>query len=64
MNNYFWRIWEQDEIDFIEERGGILHGYEFRWKKRKSKGQKKFNATYPDAVINIITQDNYPDFIL
>ena len=30
-NQYFWRTWEQQEIDFVEEREGKLFGYEFSW---------------------------------
>ena len=29
-NNYFWRTWDQKEIDYIEEREGKLYGYEFK----------------------------------
>jgi predicted AAA+ superfamily ATPase len=28
-NNYFWRTWDQKEVDFVEERDGRLFGYEF-----------------------------------
>eukprot|EP01035_Chromulina_nebulosa_P040785 gene40785-55132_t len=30
-NRYFWRTHAQQEIDYIEERGGQLHAYEFKW---------------------------------
>ena len=29
-NNYFWRTYDHQEIDWIEERGGALYGYEFK----------------------------------
>lgn len=29
-NNYFWRTYEQQEIDWVEERDGSLFGYEFK----------------------------------
>ncbi|MDA3817428.1 MAG: ATP-binding protein, partial [Prolixibacteraceae bacterium] len=32
-NNYFWRTYEQQEIDWVEERNGSLFGYEFKWKE-------------------------------
>jgi predicted AAA+ superfamily ATPase len=31
VNAYFWRTYDQKEIDCIEEHGGKLHGYEFKW---------------------------------
>ena len=34
-NNYFWRTYDQQEIDWVEERGGKLYGYEFKWSTKK-----------------------------
>jgi hypothetical protein len=62
-NNYFWRTWEQDEIDFLEEREGKLYVYELKWQKGKSKGRKRFSITYPAAITDIITNNNYLNFI-
>ena len=30
-NNYFWRTYDRQEIDLIEDRGGKLHGFDFKW---------------------------------
>jgi len=30
-NNYFWRTWDQKEIDWIEEREGKIFGFEFKY---------------------------------
>ncbi|MCB0641377.1 MAG: ATP-binding protein, partial [Phaeodactylibacter sp.] len=30
VNNYFWRTYDQQEIDWVEEREGKLFGYEFK----------------------------------
>ena len=37
--NYFWRTYDQQEIDWIEDRGGILHAYEFKWNPSKKAKQ-------------------------
>lgn len=37
-NSYFWRTLSQQEIDYIEEGGGILSAWEFKWSK-KAKGR-------------------------
>lgn len=29
---YFWRTYDQQEIDLIEERGASLSAYEMKWK--------------------------------
>jgi predicted AAA+ superfamily ATPase len=36
-NYYFWRSYSQREIDLIEESGGTLHAYEFKWKEKSTK---------------------------
>ena len=35
VNSYFWRTYDQKEIDCLEEYGGGLHGYEFKWQERE-----------------------------
>jgi len=32
-NRFFWRTRSQQEIDYIEERDGILHAFEFKWNR-------------------------------
>ena len=34
-NNYFWRTYDKQEIDWIEERDGQLFAYEFKWQSKK-----------------------------
>lgn len=63
-NNYFWRTWDQKEIDFLEEREGKLFGFEFKYTNKKVKLPQEFLDTYPNANIEIITKDNYLDFLL
>jgi len=63
-NNYFWRTWDQKEIDLIEEREGNLFGYEFKFGNKKIKEPKEWLQTYKNAQFQIINQDNYLEFIL
>jgi uncharacterized protein len=53
-NLYFWRSYLPDkEIDFIEERDGMLHAYEFKWNKKASsnaKLPKNFMENYGGGV--------------
>lgn len=62
-NNYFWRTYDQKEIDLVEERKGILYGYEIKWKIKKIKPPKIWLDTYKNAKYQVINQDNYLDFI-
>jgi uncharacterized protein len=63
-NNFFWRSWLGQEVDFIEERDGKLFGYEFKWSKDKFKQPKLWLDTYPNALFEIIHKENYLDFIV
>lgn len=63
-NNYFWRTWDQQEIDWLEDRGGILHGYEFKWSKQKVSVPKGWLETYEHAKFEVIHKDNYISFVV
>ncbi|OGT44476.1 MAG: hypothetical protein A3F42_08485 [Gammaproteobacteria bacterium RIFCSPHIGHO2_12_FULL_37_34] len=64
VNNYFWRTWDQQEVDFVEERAGQLFGYEIKWKMpRQLKKPKDWLTTYENAQFNIIHNENYLEFI-
>lgn len=62
-NNYFWRTWDQKEIDWVEEREGKLFGYEFKWRNRKSKSATAWLQNYPEAALEIIDKENYLEFV-
>lgn len=58
-NNYFWRTYEQQEIDWVEEREGALFGYEFKWKESKVKVPTQWKRAYPNATYELIHIDNF-----
>ncbi len=62
-NIYFWRTHQQQEIDYLEERNGMLTGFEFKWKKGKTRLPKLFLNTYPGSKIESINSQNFEDFI-
>ena len=62
-NNYFWRTWNQKEIDWVEERDGKLFGYEFKWKSKPLKAATAWTENYPDASLEIIDKENYLEFV-
>ncbi len=62
-NNYFWRTYEQQEIDWVEERGGSLFGYEFKWKESKVKIPTQWKNAYPDSSFEVINVNNYNSWI-
>ncbi|MEO8146471.1 MAG: ATP-binding protein [Bacteroidia bacterium] len=61
---YFWRTYDNQEIDLIEVTGTKISAYEFKWNKTNVKAPKAFREAYPKAKFEVITQQNYLDFIL
>ncbi len=62
--NYFWRTYDQQEIDWVEDRGGSLYAYEFKWnEKRKSKVPVAWKNAYPDAQFEVITPTNFHNWL-
>jgi len=62
-NHYFWRTHDRKEIDLIEEHGGRLYGYEFKWGDKKIKPPQEFLNTYSNSQFMVVNRENYLDFI-
>jgi len=61
---YFWRTFAQSEIDVVEEIQGDIHAYEIKWNPNtKAKVPRPFLESYSDATFDVITPDNYWNFI-
>lgn len=63
VNNYFWRTYDKQEIDWIEERGGKLFAYEFKWNEKTIKPPVAWRNAYEDSEFNVIHRNNYQDWI-
>ena len=62
---WFWRTTTKQEIDYVEQRNGILSAYEFKWNpKRKASVPLSFRRAYPDVDFSVISRDNIEDFLL
>lgn len=62
-NNYFWRTYDQQEVDWVEERDGALFGYEFKWQESRVKVPTQWKNTYPDASFEVINKDNFVEWL-
>ena len=62
-NRYFWRTYDKQEIDLVEEREGKLFAYEFKWKDLRSKAPAAWKKSYPESSFEVITLDNYSDWL-
>jgi predicted AAA+ superfamily ATPase len=64
-NNYFWRTYARSEIDWVEDRAGILTGYEFTWSPARAKrAPAEWAQAYPAAGFQVVHRDNYLPFVM
>jgi hypothetical protein len=57
---YFWRTYDQKEIDLIEDRNGKLSAFECKWSPTaRVKAPADWPAAYPDAQFTVATRDNW-----
>ena len=64
-SHYFWRTTDQKEIDLIEERGGVLHGYECKWSDGVATiSARRFAALYPGSRVEVVTKNSALHFLL
>ena len=65
VSNFFWRTYDQQELDWLEEQNGNLNGFEFKWNEnRKAKIPTAFAKAYPEATFEVINKQNYLEFIM
>ena len=64
VNSYFWRTHHQQEIDMIEETGGNIFAWEFKWNENaKVKLPSSFIEAYPGTSIAVVNRQNYMGFL-
>lgn len=63
-SHYFWRTYDQQELDLVEEEAGQLRAYEFKWNnKKKAKSPRAWQKAYPKSEFHVVDTNNYLDFI-
>ncbi|MBE9511150.1 MAG: ATP-binding protein [Bacteroidetes bacterium] len=61
---FFWRTKQQQEVDLVEEKEGILTGFEFKWNaKKNARLPKTFIEAY-NANAEIIDKHNFREFVV
>lgn len=62
---YFWRTYQQQEIDLIEFENGVIRAFEIKYgASTKFKTPSAFRNAYPETEVNVISKENYMKFIL
>lgn len=61
---YFWRTYEGQEIDLVEEGDGELRAFEFKWSAvRDCDAPSLWKREYPSSSYEVINSGNYFPFI-
>lgn len=63
-HSWFWRTYQQQEIDLIEEIDGSFFAFEAKWNEyRKVKFSRSFTDNYKPERTLVITPGNFDDFL-
>jgi predicted AAA+ superfamily ATPase len=62
VNPWFWRTYDQKELDYVEESGGKFEAFEFKWGEGRARGAKHFTALYPGSTVTVIDRTTIWDF--
>lgn len=64
LNNYFWRTYDQQEVDLVEEKNGKFFAFEMKWNEMKNKPPVAWRENYPGSNWSSINKDNFLDYLL
>ncbi|MCF8242541.1 MAG: ATP-binding protein [Melioribacteraceae bacterium] len=63
-NDYFWRTYDQKEIDLVEEGDGKLFAFEFKYNKTINNPPKLWTQTYGSTFFACVSKENFFEFLL
>lgn len=64
VNKYFWRTYDQKEIDYIEEKNGQYAAYEMKWSSKKNKKLPgEFSNSYFPKEFLTVNPDNFDQIL-
>ncbi len=63
---YFWRTYDQKEIDFVEEQNGKFTLFECKLNtvKRNTRAFTAFKVAYPESAYTDVTVSNFVEYLL
>lgn len=61
-NYYFWRTYDKQEVDLVEDEGGKLYGWEIKWADKNKKPPKAWED-YGNSSWQVINRENYLELL-
>jgi len=62
-NTYFWRTFQRQEIDYVEEENNMFHAFEIKWGKTRAKLPDIFSSTYSLKQFTVVHPKNYREYL-
>lgn len=63
VNHYFWRTYDQQEVDLLEVQNQEMQAFECKWSAKSTKAPVAFHKSYPDALFTEINNKNFVNII-
>jgi len=63
VQSYFWRTYDQKEIDLVEDAGGVLSAFEMKWSPTRLTPPRDWAAAYPQSRFAVVHREAYVDFV-
>lgn len=63
FGHFFWRLTSGAKLDLVEEEGGKLLGFEFKYGRRVAKAPRSWLTTYPVAGFETVNRNNWLSFV-
>jgi predicted AAA+ superfamily ATPase len=60
---YFWRTYTGAEVDYVEEKNGVLSAFEIKYKKARNKAPQTWIDNYGDNF-KCVTRENFWEFVM
>lgn len=61
--SYFWRTYDQQEIDLVEVQNRQIQAFECKWKESAARPPVAFTKAYPEAAFQVVHQENYAQWL-
>jgi uncharacterized protein len=63
-NRFFWRTFDQAEIDYIEQHDSVMDTFEFKWKTNRERIPASFKSNYKVGKSYFIDTSNYDNILI
>jgi hypothetical protein len=61
---YFWRTYDQQEVDLVEETDGQLNAFEIKWQHSKVKVPVAWKNAYPNSGFKVVRKEDFPEWVI